>query len=463
MSDRRLRVAYASPLPPAGTGIADYSAELLPYLAEHLDVTVFTEEPASAPAELAGRFPLARYREAPAALASGRVDVAFWQLGNDARYHGEIYRLLLEHPGVLMLHEFLLHHLVRELTVVRGDAAGFLAAMRYCCGGAGERAARRFLDGGGPADPWAFPLFERAVDRSLAVVVHNRATRDRVLASRPLADVTVVPHHFDATLLPAGAGDPAAARAALGLPADAFLVGTFGHVTPAKRMEATLAAFARLRRELPTARLLVVGEVSPHYDFDPLLAGTDGDGVTLCGRVGFDDLLRYMVAVDVAVNLRWPSGGETSGTLMRLLGLGKAVVVTNAGSFAELPDGCCARVDVDWTEAETLLGTLRLLAAEPGLRRAMGEQARRHLAKVHAPSRVAAAIAACLERVAAARPAAYRPVPPLLPFPPEDLATRLAAELAAGAADLGVGEDDGEAMTALAAALVDLGADRWRS
>jgi glycosyltransferase involved in cell wall biosynthesis len=459
-TDRRLRVAVATPLPPALTGIADYAAELLPYLGEHLDLALFTDDPASAPAALRERFPIARHAELPAALASGACDLAFYQLGNEASFHGEIYRLLLAHPGVVMLHEFLLHHLLRELTVVRGDAAGFREVMRYCHGATGERAAQRFLEGGGPADPWTFPLFERAVDASLAVIAHNHATRDRVLASRPLADVTVVPHHFDPALLPAGADDPRAARAALGLPQDAFLIGTFGHVTPAKRMEATLAAFHRLRREVPHARLVVVGEVSPHYQLDPELV--HGDGVDMRGRVELDDLLRHMVAIDVAVNLRWPSGGETSGTLMRLLGLGKPVVVSNTGSFAEIPDGCCARVDVDWTEEETLLQTLRLLAAQPELRRAMGAQAKRHLAAVHAPARVAAGMAACLERVAAAPRAPRRLVPPLAPFPVEDLATRLAGSLAAAAADLGVGEAD-EALAAVAGRLVEIGADRWRT
>ena len=454
----RLRVAFASPLPPARTGIADYAGELLPYLAEHLDLELFTERPAEAPADLAARFPIAPLRELPAALASGRRDLAFYQLGNSAEFHGDIYRLLLAHPGVVLLHEFVLHHLVRELTY----PAGFAEAMRYSHGATGERAARRFLAGGGPADPWTFPLFEQAVDASLAVVVHNRETRDRVLASRPLADVSVVPHHFDATLLP-GAVNRLAARAALGLPRDAFLVGTFGHVTPAKRMEATLAAFARLRRELPAARLLVVGEVSPHYNFAAVLAAHGSDGVELRGRVGLDEMLRAMVAVDVAVNLRWPSGGETSGTSMRLLGLGKPVVVSNAGSFAELPDGCCAKVEVDWTEEETLLATLRLLAAEPELRRSMGEQAQRYMAAVHAPERVAAGMAAALERVARERPRPFHRVPPLLPYPPDDLATALTAELAAAAADLGVAESDDEALAALAAAVVGMGADRWRS
>ena len=396
---RRLRVAFASPLPPARSGVADYSRELLPHLARHVDVTAFTDTQA---AELPG-FAVERLRDLPAALAAGRADVAFYQLGNCAPFHGEIYRLALAHPGVVLLHEYALHHLVRDLTLARGDVEGFVAAMRQAHGEAGERAARRSLDDGVPVDPWTHPLFEPVVDASLAVIAHNEATRERVLASRPAAEVTVVPQLHDPAAVPAGAAEPGAARAALGLPADAFLVGVFGFVTPAKRLEVTLAAFARLRAALPAARLLIVGEVSPAVAVDALLAGGRGEGVELRGRVPLDDLQRHMAAVDVAVNLRWPTGGETSATLVRLLGLGKAVVVSNAGASAEIPDGCCAKVDVDWSEEETLFATLRLLARDPELRRAMGEQGRRHVAAAHAPERASAALAAVLERAARRR------------------------------------------------------------
>ena len=396
---RRLRVALASPLPPARSGIADYTRELLPHLLRHADVAVFSDTPHPAP--VPGGVAVDSLRRLPAALREGRCDVAFYQLGNSAPFHAGIYRQLLARPGVVLLHEHVLHHLVRDLTLARGDAEGFAAAMRHAAGAEGEREARRSLADGVPVDPWAYPLFEAAVDASRAVVVHNAASRDRILASRPAADVTVVPQLHEPAVRPAGAEDAAAARAALGLPADAFLVGAFGLVTPEKRMEPTLAAFARLRGVVPSARLLVVGEVSPACDLGALLADGRGAAVDVRGRVGFDDLLRLMTAVDVAVNLRWPTAGETSATLIRLLGLGKAVVVSNAGAAAEVPDGCCAKVDVDWAEEETLFATLRLLAREPGLRAAMGEQARRHVLAAHDPERVAAAIVAVLERAAA--------------------------------------------------------------
>ena len=42
--DRRPRLAFVSPLPPERTGIADYSAELLPALARHYEIVLIVDQ-----------------------------------------------------------------------------------------------------------------------------------------------------------------------------------------------------------------------------------------------------------------------------------------------------------------------------------------------------------------------------------------------------------------------------------
>ena len=110
----------------------------------------------------------------------------------------------------------------------------------------------------------------------------------------------------------------------------------------------------------------------------------------------------------MTINLRYPSAGETSGTLIRLLGLGKAVVVSNTGAFAEIPDDCCAKIDLDATEEELLFAVLRALATDPELRRRMGENARRHIATHHSLEGSARAYADFVRATVAARPEPFR-------------------------------------------------------
>ena len=461
-----MRVAYLSPLPPQTSGIADYSAELLPPLGRHLELELVVEDGATVDRELAAAFPVQPLRRFPALLASGRYDAALYHLGNNRDFHAGIYHQLLAHPpavpAVLVLHEYVLHHLVRDVTLHAGDADGYVEAMRWCYGRSGEAMARRAVATGVPLDPFRFPLFERAVDASSGVIVHNRTTGSRVLASRPEARVQVVPHHLSLAELPVVTREEARRR--LGIAADDFIVATFGFLTEAKRLPVLLRAFARLRAEMPAesaarTRLHLVGEVSPHYDFERIFTTELRPGVEITGRLGLDRFLLHMAACDVAVNLRHPTAGETSGTLVRLLGLGKPVIVTRAGAFAEIPDGCCAKVDRDEDEEELLVATLRALADDPGLRQAMGDNARRHVV-VQTPEVSAASYAEVVRRAVEER---WRPAPcppPLAPYQPHDLFVELVRDTSAELADLGVAERDDELLAPVAQALVDLDLDR---
>lgn len=456
-----MRLAYFSPLPPARSGIADYSAELVPYLAEHVELELFVDEGARVDESLAARFPVRGDRAFPALWESGRYDAVLYHVGNNPDYHARTWAMLQRIPGIVVLHEAMLHHLVRGMTLAKGDLEGYVEEMRYAYGRTGEALARRSLDTGIPLDVWSYPLFERVVDASLGLIVHNDCTGDRVLASRPETRIVKIPHHLslrELEGLPGGAS-PEEARATLGIPSDAFVVASFGFITPAKRLDVALRAFARLRREVPHAVYLLVGEVSPHYDFAGILTASlppGAPGVTVVGRTELDRFLLYMLAADVTINLRYPSAGETSGTLIRLLGMGKPVIVSHTGAFGEIPDDCCAKIDLDETEEELLAAVLRRLATDEPLRRRMGENARRHMAAHHTLPGSAQAYADFVREIVAARPEPFRPVPPLARAAPEDVFSELAAAVAAEAADLGVQEGDTEILAALAEVLVEL-------
>lgn len=458
------RLAYASPLPPQRSGIADYSARLLPRLAERLAVELFVPRGTRPGGELAERFavhPLAEIAaRAPLVPAPGENAVALYQMGNHPAFHGEIYRALRAHPGIVVLHEVVLHHMVRELTLAAGDPAGYVEAMRYAYGPTGEAMARRAVATGVPLDAWRYPLFERAVDAARAVIVHSRFARDRVLAARPAARVEVVPLFVDPEEMPSL--PVAEARALLGLPAEAFVVGAYGFLSGPKRIEASLHAFARLRRALerrdrPEAIFLLAGEAEPKLELPRLLAGEQGAGVRHLGRLPLDRFLAAMRAADVALNLRHPTGGETSATLVRLLACGTATLVTDGGSMAELPDGTCGKVPADAGEEEVVLAAyLEKLAADPGLRRALGEAGRSWVLEHHQVEDAARRYAELALEVAQRdlRPAPV--VPPLAPYPPENLEAELYRAVGAGLADLGIDETETDTMAGVVRVIGEL-------
>lgn len=174
------------------------------------------------------------------------------------------------------------------------------------------------------------------------------------------------------------------------------------------------------------------------------------------GRVSRDEMLLRMAACDVAVNLRHPSLGETSATLTRLLGLGRAVIVSNTGAFAELPDDCCAKVDVDETELDTLVAILSRLADDARLRATLGANARAHYEARHTPAAAAAAYLEVLRATAAAPGQPFAARPPLAPAASDDALSEVIADCTAAMVDLVGGEPDEELLAAVAAPISEL-------
>src|SRR5712691_3038023 len=101
-----MEVAYFSPLPPERSGVADYSALLLPALRRRLPVRVVRR----------GR------------RAAGS-SICLYHLGNDPNAHGWIVDALGRRPGVVVLHEVALHELFASLALARGEVDRYLEAV----------------------------------------------------------------------------------------------------------------------------------------------------------------------------------------------------------------------------------------------------------------------------------------------------------------------------------------------
>jgi glycosyltransferase involved in cell wall biosynthesis len=153
-----------------------------------------------------------------------------------------------------------------------------------------------------------------------------------------------------------------------------------------------LAAFALLRERLPDARLLLVGGVSARYSLPAL-----PPGVEHVDYVGEDRLWALMRAADVHVSLRYPTMGETSGSAVRSLSLGKPLVVSDVGWFSELPEDVALKVPLDGREVDVLAGALELAAEHAAT---MGAAARAYALRELDVDRVAALYAAALAEAA---------------------------------------------------------------
>jgi glycosyltransferase involved in cell wall biosynthesis len=393
----RLRLNVWSPLPPSPSGIADYAAEQLPLLARECELTAVVEDPRrTAPI---GGVRLASPEDA------GHADVDLYQLGNSPA-HGYVYRAALSRPGVVLLHDWCLHHLVLRETVERGDLDAYLREMRHAHGARGTFVGRQVARAlGGRMLPALHDLNQRVLERALAVVALSRDLAARAAGRVPGRPTLHLPHHLSLPLDPPPAR--ADARRALGLPLDVPLVVAPGLATPSKRLDVALRAVARLRAAHPGLRLLVAGAVDPAlplHDWAREL-GLD-EALIVSGRLSLDDFERALAAADVVLALRFPSHGEMSGAVVRALGVGRAVVVSAGSTPAEeFGEGLLAWVDPGAREDESLCATLGHLLAHAELRARLEDAARAHVRRECALEATAARLLAFLSEVAAARPA----------------------------------------------------------
>ncbi len=320
-----MKVAYYSPLPPETSGIADYSALLLPALRERIDVEV-----------------VRRGRTRP----PRGTDVSLYHVGNSPEAHGWIVDALRRRPGVVVLHELVLHHLVAGITIGRKDGRGYLDALERDAGLPGRLLAHGVLEGRVPplweVRPEDFPLVGQVLDLATGLIVHSRYVEEGARRLGYTGPLWRIPH----PAWPAPRVEPARLE---GGP----LVGCFGHLNGSKRLPQLLDAF----RLLPeTARLLLVGPVSPRYDLDAVLARYGSERVLREEYVPEDRLWSLMAACDVLVSLRAPTMGETSGAVLRALSLGKPLVVSDVGWFSEL--GGVAKVPVGEGEVAAIAAAL---------------------------------------------------------------------------------------------------------
>jgi glycosyltransferase involved in cell wall biosynthesis len=392
-----MKVAYFSPLPPERTGISEYSELLLPALRRRIEVEV-----------------VPRGRTSPA-----DADVCLYHVGNNPDAHGWIVEALRRRPGVVVLHDFVLHHLVAGLTLGRRDGPGYLGAMQREAGVAGRLLAHGVLDGIVPplweVRPEDFPLagevLEHAAKPGGGLIVHSRYVAERAVAAGYDGRLWHIPH-------PAWPDPGVAAEDVAGEP----VIGCFGNINASKRIPQLLEAFATLRASHPDARLLLVGA-----DLDARLSELPA-GVERFDYVDERRLWALMGACDVCVSLRAPTMGETSGSAIRALVLGKPLVVSDVGWFAELPDEVALKVPVDAHEAETLGAALELLASSDRARTAIGDAARAYVAAEHDLERSAEAYVAALEEAAGG----------------EAVKDAVLGEVAEAAAEVGIAEEAAE-------------------
>jgi len=394
---RKPRLAYLSPLPPARSGIAAYSADLLPALAHHYEIDLVlaqdeVEDPALA--ESYARRSIAWFD------ANAHVyDRIVYHFGNSA-FHTHMFDLLERHPGVVVLHDFFLsgvishaeaeHRLPNNYCLSLYQAHGYEPLLE-------EKAEGR------TASVMAYPCNKAVLDRALGVIVHSAyaaGLANRWYGAGFADDWRVVPLACIEPQSQDKAGR-AAIRAELRFADGDFVACSFGILSAPKCNDRLVEAWigSTLARD-PHCHLVFVGEIAPGRF-----------GIALRDRIAAHPRIHvtgyastalyrnYLKAADAAVQLRQHSRGETSAAVFDCLSHGLPTIVNAHGSAAELPEQVCLRLEDSFSGAA--LGTaLERLHADAALRTALGNEAAAYMQATHTLPRAAALYRDAIEHFA---------------------------------------------------------------
>lgn len=398
----RLRLAYVSPTPPARTGIAGYSAALVPALRAFFRIELIDQQAEPGRRPIPGCGPV---RDADwLRRHASQFDLVLYQFGNSG-FHDWMLELLRAVPGVVVLHDFFL--------------GGLFDALARQPGGAGVKARALFHAHGYPPllqlrdDPAAvnarYPCNLAVLGHARGVLVHSAESQR--LARRWLGEqggrgwwrlplAREVPRPVSRRQ----------ARAALGLAQDAFVVCSFGLLAPTKLNHRLLEAW--LASDLagePLAQLRFVGAPADDDYVQRLRDRASHAGraerMTVTGWVDDATYALYLAAADVAVQLRACSRGESSAAVLDCMGHGLPTIVNAHGSMAELPAAAVLQMPDRFVNGE-LVAALEHLRADARVRRELGERARAFVARDHAPARCAQACHQALQAIHAAVPGA---------------------------------------------------------
>ncbi len=388
-----VRLLWASPLPPIRSGVSDYTVELLPHLTARGVQVKLLRPPHWRPEPHWS--PPAGVELVPGTARPSEDELLVVHLGNNP-FHGWLLPLLGGPRTVVVLHDLVLHHLLVEATVARGDLEAFRRRLESAEPGVGEiLAAARRWGFTSPRDPFLFPARGVFLEGCRAVVVHSRWAAARVAGEMPALPVFHVP---------LGVEDPGpverdAVRLELGIREEELLLMHLGFLTPAKGLTQVVQGVAAARRAGAPVKLLLVGEGDAGGEVrEAAKAAGIADSVVWTGWVEAERLRRLPAAADLGVVVRRPSAGESSAAVLRFLACGTPVAVSALPQFLELPERVAPRLTPDCEAAELA----RLLVAawrDPTVLAGRRQAARTHFLENHTLERTAHAILQALDRL----------------------------------------------------------------
>lgn len=361
------KLAYFSPLNPIKSGISDYSEDLIPYLNGEFDIDVYIPNNFQMDnIELQNKINIKEFYQFDELYNNKEYDAVLYHMGNNYTAHNEIYEFAIKYPGVVVLHDYSLHHFFAAKTLEQGNISAYKEEMFYCHGNEGLNKVNEFLNHKIPpiweTDSLNYPLNLRLLDRSAGIIVHSQFASEMLKKQAPYAPISVVPLPAplitDIDLL---YSKMITERETLGISKDDFVICALGYANHTKRIDKVIEALKLIKENklIRNFKFFIVGEIATSYPLQELIKKSNLIDEVICtGYVSLNQFDQYIAASNMCVNLRYPTQGENSASLLKILGHGKPVIATDIGSFSEFPDEVVYKIGYDESEVDEIISSI---------------------------------------------------------------------------------------------------------
>ncbi len=330
LSDLAKPIAFWSPLPPAKSGISDYSFELLEHMKRKCSLVAVIDDQYYKSCKPPTNIEIIK----ASSYIHSEFSTNIFQLGNHFGFHGYMYKPLLEYGGITVLHDLSLFDfhvslcnsvdssiLMEEILFDSPDlksSTDLYKKLSDC-----------------QHDRLAYPLLRRIADASNLIIVHSKYAK-QFIEKKYRTDV----RHIHQGIL--GCNNVDAESGELKI-----VLGMFGSIAKHKNTLEVLKAFIKARSKNHNIKLLIAGRVDDPNILNSInrtiasLPTSIQEDVEIHTNLSYDQLQKCIARCDLQILLRWPTAGETSRVLLHGFTMGKPALISPLPQWLEYPNEFC--------------------------------------------------------------------------------------------------------------------------
>jgi len=401
----RTQLAIVSPLPPERSGISDYVAALAPALSRYYDLVLIHPEPKRVAPVNDGRgqaVPL--YPPMWLDECANQNCRILYHIGNSP-FHEPMLLLMRRHPGIVVLHDYYLSHLVNGWCHGGNGAPDLLSLLQQGHGYPAVMLYNKRFQGDGQEHLWRYSLNQTVLQAARGILIHSPHSRS--LAEHDYNPATLHNWHQIPMLCRAAhtvtTESKVAMRQRYSLKQEDQVICSFGYIGPSKLSLELIKAFAESGLARQGWKLIFVGSEGGNSayraEMDAAISSASiQDRVIVTGWINAEDYSYLQQMGAIHVQLRTRSRGETSAAVMDCLQSGAALVVNRHGSFDDLPDTVCHKIPDSFSQKQLAEALVRL-SKDPAEREQLGQRASEYCKARHAPHVCAQAYHEAIETI----------------------------------------------------------------